>query len=371
MKRLFTLFSILLFSFGAFSQTISWAYIQWAASTTINQGQAFEAGAACFADGLTNAVNSTNGEGITCDLGYSSTNNDPSSQGWTWTPIAFNSDWGNNFYYQGTVSGITAGTYYYTFRFKSGADNYKYAGTNGLWNGSSSVSGTFTVNPAPAHITWAYLQWAASTTINQSQAFEAGAVAFADGLTNAVTSTTGEGMTCDLGYSSTNNDPSSTGWTWTPVAFNSDWGNNFYFQGSVSGIPSGTYYYNFRFKLGSDTYKYAGTDGLWNGTTSVNGSLNVTATTAINDISADGTVVLVQNPVKNGIAQIKLNNQPEGLYMARVYDCAGRMILAREFENSDSNSLFEISLIYYSKGIYNLQLVSPDSKKVFIRIINE
>lgn len=370
MKKLFTIFAITALSLSAYSQTISWAYLQWAAATTINQGQVFEAGAAVFADGLTNTMTSTTGEGITCELGYSSTNNDPSSTGWTWTSIAFNSDWGNNFYYQGTVSGITAGTYYYTFRFKLGTDSYKYAGTNGLWNGTSSVNGTFTVNPAPAHVTWAYLQWAASTTINTSQSFEAGAVAYADGLTNAVTSTTGEGMTCDLGYSSTNNDPSSTGWTWTPVAFNSDWGNNFYFQGSVSGIPAGTYYYNFRFKLGSDAYKYAGSNGLWDGTGSVNGSFTVTSATAINKVDAGNSISIIQNPVKNGIIKLKFENQSAGLYIVRLFDCTGRLVLNKAFENSDISTERDIELTNCPKGIYNLQIISPVKKETLIKVVN-
>jgi hypothetical protein len=359
MKKLVTILAVSVLSITAFSQTITWAYLQWAASTNINQGQVFEAGAAVFADGLTNAVNSTTGEGITCELGYSSSNTNPSSSGWTWTSIAFNGDWGNNFYYQGTVSDIPAGSYYYTFRFKLGTDDYKYAGTNGLWDGTGSVSGTFTVNPAPAEITWAYLQWAAATTINSGQSFEAGATVFAEGLTNTVNSTTGEGMTADLGYSSTNNDPSSTGWTWTPVAFNSDWGNNFYFQGSVSGIPAGSYYYNFRFKLGSGDYKYAGTDGLWNGTSSVNGSLTVISTTDVSQITEINLISLIQNPVTNGVVRLKLNNPVSGIYSLRLFDSTGRLVLNKQFD--DSASIFELHVGNQLKGMYHMQIISSES----------
>jgi|GEM_PF-4966004 len=372
MKKLFTILAISALSFSAYSQSISWAYLQWAASTTINQGQVFEAGAAVFAEGITNAaVASTNGNGITCELGYSTTNNDPSSTGWTWSTIAFNADWGNNFYYQGTVSGIPAGSYYYTFRFKLGTDPYKYAGTNGLWNGTSSVNGSFTVNPAPSHVTWAYLQWAASTTINTSQSFEAGATVFAEGLTNAaVASTTGEGLTCDLGYSTTNNDPSSTGWTWTSVAFNADWGNNFYFQGSASGIPAGTYYYNFRFKLGSDAYKYAGTNGLWDGTGSVNGSFTVTGSTGINDLTATNAIK-IQNPIKNGELKIKFTNQAIGIYTLNIFDFTGRLMLNTKFATSESGLEQHIQLANYPKGIYSIQIISPDTKKAGFKVVVE
>lgn len=367
MKKLVTILAVSVLSLSAFSQTISWAYLQWAASTTINQGQVFEAGAAVFADGLTNTMNSTTGEGITCELGYSSNNTDPSTSGWTWTSIAFNGDWGNNFYYQGTVSGIPAGSYYYTFRFKLGTDAYKYAGTNGLWNGTSSVSGTFTVNPAPAEITWAYLQWAASTSISAGQSFEAGATVFAEGLTNTVTSTTGEGMTADLGYSSSNTDPSTTGWTWSPVSFNADWGNNFYFQGSASGIPAGSYFYNFRFKIGTGAYKYAGTDGLWNGTSSLNGSFTVTSFTTVNEVATESPIVLVQNPATNGILRLNFNKSIPGNYTLRLFDATGRLMLSQIVDGATSE--MQLQTADYSKGFYTLQVITPENKTIGMKVI--
>ena len=374
MKKLFTILAFSALSLGAFSQTISWAYLQWAASTTINQGQVFEAGAAVFADGLTNAaVASTTGGGITCELGYSSTNNDPSSTGWTWSSIPFNADWGNNFYYQGTVSGITAGSYFYTFRFKLGTNPYAYAGSNGLWNGTTSVNGSFTVNPAPSHVTWAYLQWAASTSINQGQSFDAGATVFADGLTNtAVASTTGEGMTCDLGYSSTNSDPSSTGWTWASISFNADWGNNFYYQGSVSGMPTGTFYYTFRYKLGVDSYKYAGTNGLWDGTSNVNGSFVVTSATAVNTLEMNQlSVTLTENPVRNNMIVLNLNNSLSGKYKLALFDNLGRMIKNVEISNAAGTSNVSIPVSKIINGIYHLQVISPDNNKSILKVLFE
>jgi hypothetical protein len=280
MKKLITLFVLIILGTSAFSQTVSWAFLQWEAAATITEGQSFEAGAAVFAEGLTNsATASTTGEGMVCEIGYSSTDSDPSLTGWTWSSIPFNADWGNNFYFQGTLPGVPAGTYFYTFRFKLGTDPYKYAGTNGLWDGTGSLNKSFTVVPAIAsHVTWANLQWEASTTITQGQSFEAGAVAFADGLTNAVASTTGEGMICEIGYSSSDTDPSTSDWTWSTVPFNADWGDNFYFQGMASGMLPGTNYYTFRFKLGTDDYVYAGTDGLWNGTSSLNKTFTVNPT---------------------------------------------------------------------------------------------
>ena len=218
-------------------------------------------------------------------------------------------------------------------------------------------------------ISWAYLQWAASTTINQGQVFEAGAAVFADGLTNTMNSTTGEGITADLGYSSSNTNPSTTGWTWSPVAFNADWGNNFYYQGSVSGMSSGTYYYTFRFKIGSGAYKYAGTDGLWNGSSSVNGSFAVSSSTAVNELSAEHSIVLLQNPVTNGNVQLKFNDQVDGIYTVRLFDTTGRMHSNILFNSAGSASVIDINVAGYTKGLYYIQVVNPGQKKAAFKVI--
>lgn len=130
---------------------ITWANLQWTASTSLTEGDTFEAGTCVFADGITNALESTTGEGIVADLGYSLTDTDPSGPDWTWTSSPadcyFNGDWGDNFYYQGRLTGLSAGTYYYSFRIRNGSGPYKYAGTNGLWNGVDNVNGTFEVTP--------------------------------------------------------------------------------------------------------------------------------------------------------------------------------------------------------------------------------
>ena len=113
---------------------ITWANLQWKSAGSINEGDAFEAGSRVFADGITNAMESQTGEDITCEIGYSLNDTDPSGEGWTWTSSWFNGDWGDNFYYQGRIEGLSAGTYYYTFRVRNADGPYKYAGSNGLWD---------------------------------------------------------------------------------------------------------------------------------------------------------------------------------------------------------------------------------------------
>ena len=267
---------------------ITWANLQWCAASVINEGDDFEAGSCVFADGITNSVDSETGEEITCDIGYSLTDTDPSGEDWIWISCPFNQDWGNNFYYQGRIKNLTVGTYFYTFRFRNGSGPYKYAGTGGLWDGEVNVNGKFEVKGeeeeddgidySKLSVTWANLQWDGGN-ISVGEKFNAGSKVFISGLTNlAEPATSGnKHVTCEIGYSATDPNPSGTGWTWTTCPWNSDWGNEYYYQGFTPAVSeAGTYYYTFRYRIDNGAYVYAGTDGLWNGANSVCGTFQVT-----------------------------------------------------------------------------------------------
>ena len=264
---------------------ITWANLQWAVSTVVAEGSPFEAGCCVYADGITNVMESTTGEDITCEIGYSTANTLPDGDDWTWTGCWFNGDWGDNFYYQGRIENLPAGAYFYTFRVRNGDGPYKYAGTDGLWDGIDNVSGTFEIKAASTGdidysqytISWANIQWWASESINAGEQFEAGSKVLVPGLTDETESATGEGIVCEIGYASVDSDPSGAGWTWNPCAFNGDWGNEFYYQGRTTVIDvAGTYYYAFRYRLGdSGAWVYAGTDGIWDGVINTNRSFTV------------------------------------------------------------------------------------------------
>lgn len=269
---------------------ITWANLQWNAGNLIKPGDAFEAGSCVFADGITNAVDSETGEDITCDIGYSLADTDPSSgEGWIWTSCPFNGDWGNNFYFQGRIENLPVGIYFYTFRFRNASGPYKYAGTNGLWDGDTNVNGTFEVKEeeeddddgidySTLSISWANLQWNAGD-ISVGGKLNAGSKLLITGLTDLEEPATkgNKHITCEIGYSATNPDPSGEDWIWETCPWNGDWGNEYYYQGYTSAVENaGTYYYTFRYRIDNGAYSYAGTDGLWNGDSSVCGTFQVT-----------------------------------------------------------------------------------------------
>jgi hypothetical protein len=357
--------------------SIGWANTQYPATGTICPSGSFDVYGQVYADGLTNPTNS--GAGIVAQLGYSTSNTNPNT--WTnWVSTTFNTQSGNNAEYKGTLSGLTAGTYYYAFRYTLGTGcSYTYGGTAGIWNNdngtltvnanhaialssvagttaqticvnnaltaitytlsggatgasvsglptgvSASVSGTtLTISGTPSvagsypytvattgnscttasasgtitvggTINWANLQSPATGTICSSGTFTAYGRVYQPGVTEAPGQ--GSGITVQLGYSTSNSDPST--WTnWVATTFNVQSGNNDEYMGTLSGLAAGTYYYAFRYKLTASTacgYQYGGYNGgFWNGSSNVNGQLTIDALPTAGTLS--GTQAICSN----------------------------------------------------------------------------
>ena len=126
---------------------IDFANLQFPATETICQGGTMTAYGQVYEAGITETAGQ--GAGITVEFGLNSANTNPNT--WTtWSPATFNVQVGNNDEYQFTTStALTAGTYYYTFRYKlSACTTWQYGGTNnGFWNGTTNNSGVLTINP--------------------------------------------------------------------------------------------------------------------------------------------------------------------------------------------------------------------------------
>lgn len=95
---------------------------------------------------------------ITAELGVNTVDSNPS--GWTgtgvWRAATYNAGFtGGDDEFESTINGaeLTAGTYYYAYRFKIGSGAWQYAGINaagtdgGPWNGTTSLNGTLSVVP--------------------------------------------------------------------------------------------------------------------------------------------------------------------------------------------------------------------------------
>ena len=123
---------------------INWANTQWPPNALICTNGSLTVFGQIYVAGLTNPAGA--GAGIVAQLGYSTTNTNPNT--WTnWIPSVINPTpliTNNNDEYMATLSGLSAATYYYAFRYSLNGCPYKYGGNlNGTWNGVNNVTGDF------------------------------------------------------------------------------------------------------------------------------------------------------------------------------------------------------------------------------------
>jgi hypothetical protein len=276
---------------GCANTTIDYVNLQFPETANILQGGTVTAYAQVYVAGLTDAT-SGQASGISAWIGYSSVNENPNSSSFTWVPATFNTESGNNDEYQATFgSSLPAGTYYYASRFQRNGGDFYYGGYPfGSWNGTSSKSGVLTIAALPTNIDYVNLQFPSSATIFEGGTMTAYAQVYVAGLTDA-TSGQASGISAWIGYSSVNENPNSSSFTWVPATFNVESGNNDEYQATFgAALPLGTYYFASRFQRNGGDYYYGGYPfGSWNGTSSNSGVLTVTCATPVTYyVDADG-----------------------------------------------------------------------------------
>ena len=133
--------------------TIDWANLQFPVSASICTNGSATVYGRVYKNGYTSVAGAD--VNMTVQVGINSTNTNPNT--WAagaWSNASFNVQSGNDDEYQATFSGLAAGTYYYTFRYKYCSDGAWYyggynAGGGGFYNGTTNVNGVLTVNALP------------------------------------------------------------------------------------------------------------------------------------------------------------------------------------------------------------------------------
>jgi hypothetical protein len=88
---------------------------------------------------------------ISAQLGYGASGSDPTTSTWSWAPMAYNVQFGNDDEYMGTLTVPAAGTFAYTTRASLDGVNWTYCDSDGagdapLVDFSAALLGTLTVN---------------------------------------------------------------------------------------------------------------------------------------------------------------------------------------------------------------------------------
>ncbi len=133
--------------------TIDWANLQFPSTAAICATGSATVYGRVYKAGYTSVAGAD--ASMTVQIGYSTSNTNPNT--WTnWVAASYNAAFvdPSNDEYMATLSGLTAGTYYYTMRYKYCTDGaWYYGGYNvgggGFYNGTTNVNGVLTVNALP------------------------------------------------------------------------------------------------------------------------------------------------------------------------------------------------------------------------------
>ncbi|MDD5583067.1 MAG: Ig-like domain-containing protein [Candidatus Marinimicrobia bacterium] len=144
------------FSITVTTNLPDWCNFQWPDGGEALLGEDFTVYAQVYEPGITDAQGQ--GSGMYAQFGISTTNTNPSEEGWNWFDAIYNTDVSNNDEYMLNLKDLISetGVYYVVSRFSLDSTNWAYGGYNagggGFWDGTTNVSIQITVqrgNDAP------------------------------------------------------------------------------------------------------------------------------------------------------------------------------------------------------------------------------
>ena len=281
------------------SATLDWANTQYPASGEICYGGAFDVYGQVYEPGVTPGAGAQ-GAGIAAEVGVFTSNTNPSTWPTTaWSSATFNSGGGgaNNDEYMANIgSSLTAGTYYYAFRYSLGGCAYQYGGYSasggGFWDGTTYSSGQLIVRQVVPAV-------AETAPINCNGGMADISVTGTGGVAPYVGETTATLVAGTYTYTLTdvNGCVGTTSYTVTEPALlvASVSGNNVLCNGGTTSVTvtasGGTAPYSGTgvFTVSAGTYSYTVTDA--NGCTST-ASITITEPTTLTTSSVVGTGII-------------------------------------------------------------------------------
>ena len=224
---------------------------------------------------------------------------------------------------------------------------YSYAeastGTGGPGDGPGNdivVNGTVSAVSA-AVPDWGNVQSPATASINEGSTVAVYGQVYEPTITEAAGQ--GAGVTAELGYSTTNTNPNT--WSnWSSATFNTQSGNNDEFVANLgSGLTPGTYYYAYRYKIGSGAYIYGGTGGLW--------SNNSGVLTVNSNVVDAGQVTVSPASVPEGTSSTATVEIYEPGLTDATYNATNQTVEFACVSGTDSNPSTWSALLWTSTGV--------------------
>jgi hypothetical protein len=85
---------------------------------------------------------------------------------------------------------------------------------------------------------------------------------------------------------------------------------------------------------------------------------------------SNATISIYPNPVKNGIINLQMTNQPAGNYRIRLFNKLGQVIISKQISHPGGTGIELIQLNkFVAKGIYQLEVTKTDGNVITMDVI--
>ncbi len=83
-----------------------------------------------------------------------------------------------------------------------------------------------------------------------------------------------------------------------------------------------------------------------------------------------GSISVYPNPITNGVVNIQLGNQPEGVYGLRLINPVGQVLVSKKIEHAGGNHTEKINWDYkMARGMYQLEVTKPGGGVHLIKVV--
>jgi uncharacterized repeat protein (TIGR01451 family) len=142
-------------------------------------------------------------------------------------------------------------------------------------------------------------------------------------------------------------------------------GINFLQTGKVSALNKGAANYQW-----TDEQPFEGNNYYRIRSVSRDGKINYTLIVKVVMAKRETKIFVYPNPVTDGFIRLRLKDQTPGIYITRLFNSLGQLILNDKFTICEQSSQQSIPVNNLPTGIYQLEVVKPDGNHEFIKIIN-
>ncbi len=103
----------------------------------------------------------------------------------------------------------------------------------------------------------------------------------------------------------------------------------------------------------------------------VNGKIEYSKVVKVFISPAKQSIAIYPNPVKDGVINLYLTNQPKGTYGIRLLDQIGQVIITKQVDHAEGSTTEKIQINRHAAhGIYKLEITKPDGSKVNVSVLN-